>query len=97
MHCKKKYTKLILNKYLTNKKNFMNKCIYCGSENLEKELPMRGSKSIGNLHFNYANDARLAAMFATENEIIFADLCNDCGSITRFYVKNTKRFWNKSV
>jgi predicted nucleic-acid-binding Zn-ribbon protein len=66
----------------------MNKCIYCGSENLEKELKTKGSKSIGNIHFQYSP-------MGMESEEILADLCKDCGSISRFYVKNTNRDWFK--
>ena len=68
----------------------MDKCIYCGSENLEKELKIRGSKDIGNIHFQYS-------MLGMENEDIFVDLCKDCGSITRFYVKNTNRDWYRGL
>lgn len=66
----------------------MDKCIYCGSENLEKELKIKGSKSIGNIHFQYS-------ILGNESEEIFADLCKNCGSITRFYVKETNHDWFK--
>lgn len=66
------------------------KCIYCGSENLEKELTIKGSKGIGNLHFQFS-------MLGMSSEEILSDLCKDCGSITRFYVKSTDRDWFKGL
>ena len=66
----------------------MDKCIYCGSENLEKEMKIRGSKDIGNIHFQYS-------MMGMEKEDILVDLCKNCGTISRFYVKNANRDWFK--
>ena len=68
----------------------MDSCMYCKSGNIEKGLKMRGSKQIGNLHFQYS-------ALGTEAEEILADLCRDCGSITRFYVANAKRDWFKGL
>ena len=65
----------------------MDKCIYCQSENLDKGLVMRGSKYIGHLHFECTENTGGLAAFA-KPEVILADLCKDCGSITRLYVNN---------
>ena len=71
----------------------MDKCIYCQSSNIDKGLKMRGSKDIGHLHFECTEKTGGLAMFSNPEEIL-AELCKDCGSITKFYVNNTKhRFY----
>jgi len=73
----------------------MDKCIYCQSINLDKGLKIRGSKDIGHIHFEYTEDKTGFFSSRIKSEEIFADLCKDCGSITRFYVNDTKRNWYK--
>ena len=59
----------------------MNKCIYCGSENL-KQVKL---KSFG--------DVLIAPVLASGHSKTFGNaslwgyLCTDCGSITRVYIK----------
>jgi hypothetical protein len=72
----------------------MDKCIYCGSENLDKGLLIRGSKDIGHLHFECTEKTGGLAMFS-QPEAVLADLCKDCGSISRFYVKNANHTFLK--
>jgi len=72
----------------------MDKCIYCGSSNLDKGLLMRGSKDIGHLHFECTESTGGLAIF-TKPEQILADLCKDCGSISRMYVKNAEHMFLK--
>jgi hypothetical protein len=72
----------------------MDKCIYCGSENLDKGLLIRGSKDIGHIHFECTESTGGFAMFA-KPEVILADLCKACGSISRMYVKNAEHAFLK--
>jgi hypothetical protein len=72
----------------------MDKCIYCQSSNLDRGIKMRGSKDIGHLHFECTESTGGLAMFAKPEEIL-ADLCKDCGSISRLYVKNANHMFLK--
>jgi hypothetical protein len=72
----------------------MDKCIYCQGSNLDKGILIRGSKDIGHIHFECTESTGGLAMFA-KPEHILADLCKDCGSITRFYVKNANHTFLK--
>lgn len=42
----------------------MDKCIYCGSENLDKGILIRGSKDIGHIHLECTEITGGLAMFA---------------------------------
>ena len=72
----------------------MDKCIYCQSSNLDKEIVIRGSKDIGHIHFECTENSGGFAAFS-KPELIYADLCKDCGSIARFYVNNTEHTFSK--
>lgn len=63
----------------------MEKCIYCNSTNIEKELTVgSGNSKTGLKHLRF---------FITNVEWFYADLCKDCGSV-RLYVKETERDWS---
>lgn len=67
----------------------MKSCIYCGSENLEKGIRASSDDS-------YKLGLRYRKMFISVGfEEIYADLCKDCGSISRFYVRDTNREWER--
>jgi hypothetical protein len=72
----------------------MDNCIYCKSENLDKGILIKGSKDTGHIHFECTEITGGLAVFA-KPENILADLCKDCGSITRFYMKNTNHTFLK--
>lgn len=62
-------------------------CPYCGSKNIKKELAVGTSIQNSSLGIKYK------PFLTTYYEDIYVDLCIDCGSITRFYIKNTDRPW----
>ncbi|MDD4088217.1 MAG: hypothetical protein PHS04_08660 [Tissierellia bacterium] len=62
----------------------MDKCIYCGSNRIEKELTVGTG--------NYKTGLKYLNFVAPQVEWFYADLCKDCGSI-RIYVKETDRNW----
>lgn len=63
----------------------MDKCIYCGSDNIEKELSVGFGNSRSGLKY--------LKLFVPQVEWFYADLCKDCGSV-RIYVKETNRQWS---
>ncbi|EYE89876.1 hypothetical protein Q428_00475 [Fervidicella metallireducens AeB] len=64
----------------------MEKCIYCGSTNLEKDVTVETSLrgSICGLKYNSG--------LLPEHETLHAELCKDCGSV-RLYIKDTEHNW----
>ena len=70
------------------------KCPYCGSENIEEGIVMGWTsgttgtiRQIGLLYSKSIFDVA---------ETLYADLCKDCGSTTRIYIKGkTDRTWKK--
>jgi predicted nucleic-acid-binding Zn-ribbon protein len=63
----------------------MEKCIYCGSTNIEKGL------SVGS--GNFKTGLKYVKLLMPQVEWFYADLCKDCGSV-RIYVKETDRNWD---
>ncbi len=63
----------------------MNKCIYCSSSNIEKEI------SVGS--GNFKTGLKYVNFLSPQIEWFCADLCKDCGSV-RIYVKETDRKWD---
>ena len=64
----------------------INKCIYCGSEKLIKNVRIGLTAEIGDIGPEYGN-----ILVGTEQ--MFADICGDCGSISRFHIKDVNRKW----
>jgi len=63
----------------------MDKCIYCGSSNIENDI------SVGS--GNFKTGLKYVNFLASQIEWFHADLCKDCGSV-RIYVKETNRKWD---
>lgn len=62
----------------------MDKCAYCGSNNIEKDIPIgSGDSKTGLKYTNY---------LVPHIERFYGELCKDCGSV-RIYVKETNRAW----
>ncbi|MGI6782145.1 MAG: hypothetical protein ACOX56_04920 [Acholeplasmataceae bacterium] len=59
----------------------MNKCIYCGSEDL-RQIKVN---SYGPVTVNLIKDDGKPKVFAKAP--LYGDLCLKCGSISRFYIK----------
>ena len=66
----------------------MNKCIHCGGTNLGENIQVAMTAEAGSIGLRYATKFLVNGV-----EPFYADLCNDCGSITRLYVKNGERRW----
>jgi hypothetical protein len=64
------------------------KCPYCGGVDVVRAVKLSQPVEAGDIGLQH----RKALVF-TATETLYADLCKTCGSITRFYVKETDRNW----
>lgn len=63
-------------------------CPYCGGTDIAKGLKLNQNAEIGRIGLPY----RTAGIF-TGTETLHADLCETCGTVLRFFVKETGRKW----
>lgn len=67
----------------------MKNCIYCNSTNIQSEIKLnQGTAEPGEIGLEYR-----AKFFIHGVEPIYVELCKDCGSINRLYIKNSERNW----
>ena len=67
------------------------KCQYCGSEKIETSVAWGKSAETGNVGLKYKSGF-LVGVVQT-----YSDLCLDCGSIIRSYIKeDTDKKWSKT-
>ena len=66
----------------------MKNCIYCNSTNIQSGVEVGQSAEVGTLGLKYHTKFLVLGV-----EAFYADLCKDCGSITRLYLKNVNRNW----
>jgi hypothetical protein len=67
----------------------MKSCIYCNSTNIQPDILLdQNTEEPGGLGLKYR------AKIFDHVEPIYAELCKDCGSIIRLYIKNTERNWH---
>jgi len=64
------------------------KCPSCGGSDLIRGLEMNQGVEVGTFGFRY----RTAKIFVG-TEKLNAELCRSCGTVVRFYVKETNRNW----
>lgn len=67
---------------------FMDKCIYCCSTDLIRNIQLGLNAEINFFGLQYN-----ALMGIMGTEPVYADLCNSCGSITRFHIQKKDRKW----
>jgi len=66
----------------------MDKCIYCNSTDLTRNIELGLNAEVNRFGLKYKG--RLAVRNV---EPVVADMCNACGSITRFHIQNKDRKW----
>lgn len=64
----------------------INKCIYCGSENLIRNVKIGLTAETGSVGPKYGS-------FIVGTEPMYADICGQCGSITRFHINEVDKKW----
>lgn len=64
------------------------KCPACGGSDLVRGLEMAQGVEVGTFGFRYR-----AAKIFVGTEQLKAELCRSCGTVVRFYVKETNRNW----
>ncbi len=66
----------------------MKNCIYCSSTNIQSDILIDQNTTVpGGIGLKYRAKILVCV------EPVYAELCKDCGSIIRIYVKNTDRNW----
>ena len=71
------------------------KCPYCGSERIEIGVAWGKSSEMGNVGLKFDTSAGFFGITAVAN--VYSDLCLDCKSIVRSYIKeDTDKIWNHS-
>jgi len=69
------------------------KCIYCGSEDIT-ELVKVYADSGDNIPLRANFESEKKSFFRpTKPEYFYADMCNACGSVIRFYAKTPHKNW----
>ena len=68
-------------------------CPHCGSDDLVNGLPVVGSPDVGGIGIKYKSGTLLGTT-TTRYEPLLLDLCNSCGTVVRFFVKNVERNWS---
>jgi hypothetical protein len=68
----------------------ISKCIYCGSEKMTNKVKIY-CDSAGNfpLRFYYENEKK-SFLSSDKPEYLYADICDECGSVVRFYAENLR-------
>lgn len=67
----------------------MKSCNYCNSNNIQSEIIVdQNTAEPGGVGLKYHSKFIFDGV-----EPLYADLCKDCGSIIRLYVKNVNRNW----
>jgi predicted RNA-binding Zn-ribbon protein involved in translation (DUF1610 family) len=65
-------------------------CPNCGSDNIQKSVSIGKSTETGSVGPCFIIGKILSGV-----EQMYCDICLDCGEITRFYIKDTKKNWLK--
>jgi hypothetical protein len=69
-------------------------CLHCQSTRITKAIQVVASDSSSPLTIQYEAVSKFN-FASTKQELLRADICEDCGTIARFYVENNKN-WLKS-
>jgi hypothetical protein len=69
-------------------------CPHCGSDDLTKGLKLHADMDAGTLGVSYKS-GKLLGMTTLGREQLYLDLCNSCGTVVRFFVKNVDRDWHR--
>lgn len=65
------------------------KCPHCGSTNIATSIDVTQQAEVGRVGLNYKT-----RFLGRGTEPFFADLCDNCGTVVRIFVKKTGRDWS---
>ena len=63
------------------------KCPCCGSERIEEGIAWGQTAEVGNIGLRYITGKVIKVIGVSE---VYSDLCLDCGTIVRTYIKDDK-------
>lgn len=69
----------------------MEKCQYCESENIKQKVILKASG-----HTICAIGRKKPDGWLSDSTELLLDVCQDCGSVLRFYFNKTFPFWDTS-
>ena len=64
------------------------KCPHCGGTNITRGIRVSQTAEAGNIGLSYKTKFLIVG-----TEQLYADVCNNCGTVVRFFVKETDRQW----
>lgn len=64
------------------------RCPYCGGSNITQGVRVGQTAEVGDIGLSYKTK-----FLVIGTEQLHADICNDCGTVSRFFVRNTARQW----
>lgn len=64
------------------------KCPHCGGSNIAANVSVGQTAEVGKIGLSYKT-----RFFVIGTEPFYADVCKDCGTVARIYVKATDRNW----
>ena len=64
------------------------KCPHCGGSNIVAGVRVDQTADAGRIGLAYKTK-----FFVTATEPFYADICDDCGTVVRLYVKTAKQKW----
>jgi hypothetical protein len=65
----------------------LDSCIYCGSRKLVKHVKINQVAEVNRIGLAYQS------FIVTGTEPLYADICDDCGSVLRTFVDTTGKQW----
>jgi hypothetical protein len=68
-------------------------CWYCGSYDLTRGLKLGLTAEAGEVGIKFEATGKFLGVCLLGNEPLRATLCNECGTVVRFSVKDTEREW----
>ncbi|MEN6617204.1 MAG: hypothetical protein ABFD12_11650 [Syntrophorhabdus sp.] len=63
-------------------------CFYCGGNTISSNIPVAPNAEASSVGLSYKTKFLIVG-----TESLYADICEDCGTVVRLYVKKTGRNW----
>ncbi len=66
----------------------INKCIYCSSEKITHKVQVYADNGSNTPLRFYFEKEKKSFLVSKKPEYLYADVCDECGSVIRFYAEN---------
>src|ERR1051326_3024481 len=73
-------------------------CHHCGSKDIAHDLVLRlTSGKVGHVGVEYLAGPGMLGFHLTGEELLHVNVCSDCCTVTRLFIKNTDHDWVKGT